>query len=177
MCIRHHTHWSVESVVERGVSVYYEPTKRELNKRLIYECRCDERLKVKPERFTNLGEKIWSRFDKIPFLFFKHVCIQPSRVVLSPVALMCHLVCRCEHCGITCGTRHVHVRWRNLCVYEQVTSPKLHRITYDDVSCFVEDTLQKIVEYLPYDTFTISMVHHDDIYVVSFDRIFVCEYV
>ncbi len=28
--------------------------------------------------------------------------------------------CRCEHCGIACGTRHVHVRWHNLYVCEQV---------------------------------------------------------
>ena len=27
--------------------VYYETIKRELNKRLIYECRCNERLKAK----------------------------------------------------------------------------------------------------------------------------------
>ena len=32
----------------RGVLVvYYEEIKRELNRRRIYECRCDERLKVK----------------------------------------------------------------------------------------------------------------------------------
>ncbi len=29
-----------------------------------------------------------------------------------------------------------------------VTRSSLHRITFDDVSCFMEDTLQKIVEYL-----------------------------
>ena len=34
--------------------VYFETIKRELNKRLIYECRCDERLKVKPERSSRL---------------------------------------------------------------------------------------------------------------------------
>ncbi len=34
--------------------VYYEMTKRKLNKRLIYECRCDERLKTKGERSTCL---------------------------------------------------------------------------------------------------------------------------
>ncbi len=34
--------------------IYYETTKRELNKRLIYECRCDERLKSKDERSTHL---------------------------------------------------------------------------------------------------------------------------
>ena len=34
--------------------VYYETIKWELNKRLIYECRCDERLKVKDERSTRL---------------------------------------------------------------------------------------------------------------------------
>ncbi len=34
--------------------VYYEMIKRKLNKRLIYECRCDERLKTKGERSTCL---------------------------------------------------------------------------------------------------------------------------
>ena len=33
---------------------YYETINRELNKRLIYECRCDERLKVKVEGSTCL---------------------------------------------------------------------------------------------------------------------------
>jgi hypothetical protein len=33
---------------------YYESTKRELNRRLIYECRCDERLKTKTEGSTRL---------------------------------------------------------------------------------------------------------------------------
>ncbi len=32
--------------------------------------------------------------------------------------------CRSEHYDIACGTRHVHVNWRNLCVYEQVVSPQ-----------------------------------------------------
>jgi hypothetical protein len=35
--------------------VYYETIKREVNKRLIYECRCDERLKAKAEGFTCLA--------------------------------------------------------------------------------------------------------------------------
>ena len=35
--------------------VYFESIKRELNRRLIYECRCDERLKGKVERSTHLG--------------------------------------------------------------------------------------------------------------------------
>ena len=34
--------------------VYYESIKRELNIRLIYECRCDERLKAKTEGSTRL---------------------------------------------------------------------------------------------------------------------------
>ncbi len=34
--------------------VYFESIKIELNKRLIYECRCDERLKAKTERSTRL---------------------------------------------------------------------------------------------------------------------------
>jgi hypothetical protein len=32
-----------------GRIVYYYVIKRELNRRLIYECRCDERLKAKAE--------------------------------------------------------------------------------------------------------------------------------
>ena len=34
------------------VVVYYETIKREVNRRLIYECRCDERLKGKGEGST-----------------------------------------------------------------------------------------------------------------------------
>jgi len=34
--------------------VYYESVKRELKRRLIYECRCDERLKTKTEESTRL---------------------------------------------------------------------------------------------------------------------------
>ena len=37
------------------IVVYYESIKRELNRRLIYECRCDERLKEEAERSTRLG--------------------------------------------------------------------------------------------------------------------------
>ena len=34
--------------------VYYESIKRELKTKLIYECRCDERLKTKVEESTRL---------------------------------------------------------------------------------------------------------------------------
>jgi hypothetical protein len=33
----------------------YESIKRELNRRLIYDCRCDERLNAKAEGFTRLA--------------------------------------------------------------------------------------------------------------------------
>jgi hypothetical protein len=39
--------------------VYYESIKREVNIRLIYECRCDERLKAKTEGSTRLGYTGW----------------------------------------------------------------------------------------------------------------------
>jgi hypothetical protein len=47
----HRVHISFSSSIhlshtDRGV-VYYEVRKRELNRRLIYECRCDERLGLK----------------------------------------------------------------------------------------------------------------------------------
>ena len=35
--------------------VYYETIKRELNKRLICKCQCDERVKAKAERSTRLA--------------------------------------------------------------------------------------------------------------------------
>ena len=39
--------------------VYYESIKRELNKRLIFECRCDSRLKAKAEGSTRLAYTRW----------------------------------------------------------------------------------------------------------------------
>jgi hypothetical protein len=36
------------------IPVYYETIQQELNRRLIYKCRCDERLKSKPEGSTRL---------------------------------------------------------------------------------------------------------------------------
>jgi hypothetical protein len=42
-------------LVERNFFVYYESIKRELKSRLIYECRCDERLKTKAEEATCLA--------------------------------------------------------------------------------------------------------------------------
>ena len=35
--------------------VYYESIKRELKTKLVYECRCDERLKTKVEESTRLA--------------------------------------------------------------------------------------------------------------------------
>ena len=35
--------------------VYYESIKRELKRRPIYECRCDERLQTKAKEFTRLA--------------------------------------------------------------------------------------------------------------------------
>ena len=37
------------------VFVYYESIKREVKGRPIYECRCDERLKIKTEKSTRLS--------------------------------------------------------------------------------------------------------------------------
>jgi len=43
-----------ESNLTRSFSVYYEEIKREVNRRRTYECRCDERLRVKVEGSTRL---------------------------------------------------------------------------------------------------------------------------
>ncbi len=45
---------TTENVPNLGFEVGGELLKRELNKRLIYECRCDERLKPKVKEFTRL---------------------------------------------------------------------------------------------------------------------------
>ncbi len=45
--------------VSTDLVVYYESIKRELKTRPIYECRCDERLKTKPEESTRLT---WTGF-------------------------------------------------------------------------------------------------------------------
>ena len=39
--------------------VYYESIKRELNKRLMFDSRCDARLKGKPEGSTRLTYTMW----------------------------------------------------------------------------------------------------------------------
>ena len=39
-----------------GPVIYYESMKRELKRRLIYEYRCDERLKTKTEESTRFGD-------------------------------------------------------------------------------------------------------------------------
>jgi hypothetical protein len=83
--------------------------------------------------------------------------------------------CRYEHCDITCGTRHVHVRWRNLCVYDQVTSPKWRHWSTRTSETFATVSVTSSPTSPP--SVYISMVHHDDIYVVSFHRVFVCGYV
>ncbi len=50
-----------EHLVElRKFVVYYETIKRDLKRRLIYECRCDERLKAKAEGSARL-EYPWLR--------------------------------------------------------------------------------------------------------------------
>ena len=40
-------------------NVSYDSIKRKLNRRLIYECRCDERLKAKAEGSTRLAYTGW----------------------------------------------------------------------------------------------------------------------
>jgi hypothetical protein len=47
-------HYDNQGSRGRYTVVYYESIKLELNRRLIYECRCDERLKVKTEGSTRL---------------------------------------------------------------------------------------------------------------------------
>ena len=49
-------------------NVYYESKKRELQTKLIYECRCDERLKTKVEESTRLACTVLH--DKTNFLSF-----------------------------------------------------------------------------------------------------------
>jgi hypothetical protein len=44
-----------ERLKPREIGDYYETIKRELNKRLIYECWCDERLRSRVEGSTCLG--------------------------------------------------------------------------------------------------------------------------
>ena len=50
--------WIPGASIKRDV-VYYESTKRELNKRLIFECRCDARVKAKAEGSTRLAYRVF----------------------------------------------------------------------------------------------------------------------
>ncbi len=44
----------IVGVMKKEVVVYYESITRELKRRCIYECRCDERLQSKIKEFTRL---------------------------------------------------------------------------------------------------------------------------
>ena len=50
------------------VFVYYESIKRELNTKLIYECRCDERLIIKKMKTRLIDERFPSVMDECVFL-------------------------------------------------------------------------------------------------------------
>ena len=45
--------------VSEQTFVYYESIKREINKRLTFECRCDARLKAKVEGSSRLAYTRW----------------------------------------------------------------------------------------------------------------------
>jgi hypothetical protein len=49
--------------------VYYESIKGEINKRLIFECRCDARLKDKDEGSTRLEYTMWREESRSFYLF------------------------------------------------------------------------------------------------------------
>ena len=49
----------VTSLLSYTMFVYYESTKRDLNKRLIFDSRCDTRLKGKVEGCTRLTYTMW----------------------------------------------------------------------------------------------------------------------
>ncbi len=51
--------------------VCYESIKRELKTKLIYECRCDERLKTKVEESTRLACTVLTGISIFVFLFSK----------------------------------------------------------------------------------------------------------
>ncbi len=51
----------VEYLIYTPEVVYYESIKRELKKRPVYECRCDERLKTKTEESTRLAYAVQVR--------------------------------------------------------------------------------------------------------------------
>ena len=54
MRVKDKTYICVEGCTFFEEVVYYESIKRELKTKLIYECRCDERLKTKVEESTRL---------------------------------------------------------------------------------------------------------------------------
>ncbi len=56
----------VKSIIKVKVLFYYETIKRELNERLLYECRCNERLKTKDERSKCLSHTgLWKGLEHL----------------------------------------------------------------------------------------------------------------
>jgi hypothetical protein len=72
--------------------VYYETIKRELNKRLIYECRCDARLKAKAEgspchAYTGLREGLEHLKIETKLINERFASVMGECVTLTPQAL------------------------------------------------------------------------------------------
>ena len=65
--------------------VYYKSIKRDLKKRLIFDCRCDERLKSKSEGSTRL---VYTRCREEPFVYYESL---KREVKTKPIC-----ECRCD---------------------------------------------------------------------------------
>ena len=80
----------LENMEDTLFFVHRKTIKREINKRLIYECRCDERLKVKPEgstclTYTGLNEglehpKIETKLINERFTSVMGECVTPKTI-------------------------------------------------------------------------------------------------
>ena len=73
------TYTSVRGIVILVNLFYYETIKRELNKRLIYECRCNVRLKANVEGSTPLG---YTSIGGPPMMIFHFLIISSLSVRL-----------------------------------------------------------------------------------------------
>ena len=68
-----------ETVKHGSDFVYYEVTKREVNSRRIYECRCDERLKPKDEGSTRLTYTGFEGNETDPIMIFQFITTDKAK--------------------------------------------------------------------------------------------------
>ena len=141
-----------EQFMKRSFMIYYESIKRKLNRRLVLECRCDERLKAKAEGSTRLTYTGWRCYSKektrsggenVTLRMIKMLLIRTDKARVS-----WWIMTYCPVSYPRVGYRCLEYRSRNisryssqtLCLLEIITPWRCDTLILDDIKTY-NDTM------------------------------------